>query len=154
MTMIDTAILMAGKGSRLAPLTDERPKPLIQICGKKLYQYNLEQLKPAGTKLRAVNAWHLADQIAEEFKETDVEVLCENKLRGTGGGISGLKKHLKSDPFIIANSDVVCRADLKSALGDFKDRNSKLSLVVVPNDLGEVWVDNENKIFFIENIRL
>ena len=151
MSKIDSAILMAGRGSRLSPLTDDIPKPMIKLFGKKLYEHSLEQLSQIDFDLKAVNAHHRAEEIEQEFRGGKVKVVTEKILRGTGGGISGLKKHLKSDPYMIANSDVIWSADLKDALDQFRQKAIALMLIAMPNEDGELWINRKNQIFFIEN---
>lgn len=104
-------ILAAGKGTRLAPLTEKLPKPMIPISSEPLIVHQLRWLKRAGIVDIVVNLHHLGDQIREHLgtgrqygvniRYSDEEVLLE-----TGGGIVQALPMLGSDEFVLLNGDV------------------------------------------------
>jgi len=102
-------VLAAGVGSRMRPLTDTTPKPLIQIGGKTLMDHTLDPLIAAGVKRIVVNVHHLADQIeAHVGARSDVEVVISDE-RGerleTGGGLAKARPLLGDDPVFVVNTD-------------------------------------------------
>lgn len=111
-------ILAAGVGSRLRPLTNSRPKALIELGGVPLLEHVLRRLVKAGVDSVIVNACHLPDQL-EDFIERRrrpglrIEVSREQELLDTGGGL----KHASwffddSRPFFLHNADVLSGIDL------------------------------------------
>ena len=85
-------ILAAGKGTRLAPLTEKTPKPLLPLAGKPLIEWQIEALQQAGFREIVINLHHLGDQIkahlgdGEQWRVT-IQYSVEPQLLETGGGI-------------------------------------------------------------------
>lgn len=108
-TIPETAmILAAGRGTRLAPLTDTIPKPLTDVDGTPLIDYILERLLAVGVKRVIVNAFHLGEQIEAHLKNrTDVEIVIsrEESLLDTGGGVMNALPLLGTAPFFVINGD-------------------------------------------------
>ncbi len=107
---IKTAMLMAaGKGTRMRPLTDTCPKPLIKVAGKSLIDHTLDNLISAGIERAVINVHYLADQVETHFKNrTDIEILISderNELLETGGGVVKARPLLGDDPVLICNTD-------------------------------------------------
>src|SRR5579864_7198157 len=113
-------VLAAGLGTRLRPLTDDRPKALVQVGGKTLLEIALARLKRAGVREVMVNVHHFADLVVDFLKKHDfgmrVEVSREDgELLDTGGG---LKKaawfflETPDQPFLLHNVDVISDIDL------------------------------------------
>lgn len=104
-------ILAAGKGTRLLPLTEKIPKPMILINSEPLIVHQIRWLKRAGIHDIVVNVHHLADQIEsclESGRHLGVRITLsrETQLLETGGGIANALKYLGSDPFVVLNGDV------------------------------------------------
>jgi NDP-sugar pyrophosphorylase family protein len=112
-------ILAAGLGTRLRPLTDDRPKAMVTIAGRTLLEITLSRLRSFGVTDVIVNVHHHAQMIVDYLNAHDfgmrIEVSREQELLDTGGG---LKKaaHFFSDsrdePFILHNVDVLSTIDL------------------------------------------
>lgn len=106
-------ILAAGLGTRMRPLTDHLPKPLIKVAGKEMLAHTLDALAGAGIKKAVINKHHHADQIDEFIKaridwRPNVELSDESEeLLDSGGGIKKALKTLGTDPFFIFNSDMI-----------------------------------------------
>lgn len=102
-------ILSAGLGLRMRPLTDTRPKPLIEVAGKALLAYNLECLTRAGIQQVVVNIHHLGGQIRDFVNANNyahVKISDETeRLLDSGGGIKKALPLLGADPFFIMNAD-------------------------------------------------
>ena len=104
-------ILAAGKGTRLLPLTEKIPKPMLPINSEPLIVHQIRWLKRAGVRDIVVNVHHLADQIESclgSGRHLGVRVTLsrETQLLETGGGIANALKYLGNDPFIVLNGDV------------------------------------------------
>lgn len=105
-------ILAAGKGTRMRPLTDQCPKPLLPVLGQPLIEWHLQKLKAAGVRRVVINASYLAEHIERYFKHRAddglvIEVINEGEEPlETAGGIANVLDHLGQDAFILINGDV------------------------------------------------
>lgn len=112
-------ILGAGLGSRMRPLTDTTPKPLIRLGGRPLLDHVLDRLKAVGVERVIVNVHYLADQMITHLEtRNDLEIIISDErheLLDTGGGLIKASKHLNDDPFFIHNSDSVWLEDSTAA---------------------------------------
>jgi len=111
-TKPDRAMIMAaGLGTRMRPLTDDRPKPLVMVAGRTLIDHALDRLVAAGVTLAVVNVHYKAEMVmAHLAKRRDIEIrYSEEKdaLLGTGGGVVRALPHFEGKPFFIMNSDTV-----------------------------------------------
>ena len=106
-----TAMVMAaGLGTRMLPLTKDRPKPLVQVAGQTLLDHVLDQLRAAGVGRIVVNVHYLADQVeahlAAHATDFDVRISDERALlRDTGGGLVQALDLIVGDPFYCINAD-------------------------------------------------
>src|SRR5258706_13063715 len=102
-------IMGAGLGSRLRPLTDDRPKPLVTVGGKTLIDHSIDRLVAAGVSLVGGNVHYKADMLRSHLaKGRDVEILFSDetdKLLDTGGGVGKALPHFGHAPFFVLNSD-------------------------------------------------
>lgn len=104
-------LLAAGRGRRLAPLTDRTPKPLLPVHGQSLIQRILGRLKQAGIREAVINTHHLAEQIERTIGDgttigLPIRYSRESELLETGGGIKKALPLLNADVFIICNADI------------------------------------------------
>lgn len=102
-------VLAAGLGTRMRPLTDDRPKPLLPLNGRSLLHHAMDRLRDAGIARLVVNAhWH-ADQVMAAASAYGAEpppvVLREEALLETGGGVKAALPHLGDQPFVVVNGD-------------------------------------------------
>src|SRR5215510_3623722 len=104
-------VLAAGLGTRMRPLTDSVPKPLVKLSGKPLIDHVLDRLDEAGVERAVVNVHHLADQMQAHLahrKRPQIVISDERGLLlGTGGGVKKALPELGNDPFFHVNSDTV-----------------------------------------------
>jgi MurNAc alpha-1-phosphate uridylyltransferase len=102
-------VLAAGYGERMRPLTDKKPKPLVEVAGKPLIEHVLDKLAIAGVETAVVNVHYLADMIEKKLagrKKPRIVFSDERKLLlNTGGGIVKALPLLGSGPFYLVNSD-------------------------------------------------
>jgi mannose-1-phosphate guanylyltransferase len=134
-------ILAAGLGTRLRPLTNDRPKALVEVAGHTLLEITLARLRSSGTRQVIINVHHFADMVTDYLKANKnfgmhVEISREEVLLDTGGGLkkaAGFLKyggHSKSPPFILHNVDVISRIDL-DRMRQLLFHNDALAVVAV-----------------------
>lgn len=101
-------VLAAGLGTRMRPLTDDTPKPLLHLNGRSLLHHALDRLRDAGVQHHVVNAHWFADQVSASVASHDAPgrlVLREEVLLETGGGVKAALPHLGEAPFAVVNGD-------------------------------------------------
>ncbi len=134
-------ILAAGLGTRLRPLTDHRPKALVEIAGRTLLEITLTRLRAFGIGEVIINAHHFADMILEYLKSNDnfgmrIEVSREEVLLDTGGGLKKAAYFFLEDsgrfeqPFLVHNVDVISTIDLRRMV-QFHSENQALATLAV-----------------------
>lgn len=104
-----TAMIMcAGLGTRLKPLTDQTPKALIDVNGRPIIDYILDQLIEAGIKNVVVNLHHHRDQLRAHLskrKDLNIRLVEEDPILETGGGVVNALPHIHEDVFYVLNGD-------------------------------------------------
>ena len=134
-------VLAAGLGTRLRPLTNDRPKALVTVGGRTLLQITLERLRTAGVGEVIVNVHHFADMVIDYLKANDdfglrIAVSREEELLDTGGGLKKASWFFLDDngstyePFILHNVDVISTIDLNRMVRFHTDRGALASLAV------------------------
>jgi N-acetyl-alpha-D-muramate 1-phosphate uridylyltransferase len=102
-------VLAAGIGKRMRPLTDTRPKPLVEVAGRALIDHNLDRLAAAGISTAVVNLHHFADLLEGHLRKRPVPQIVfsdeRETLLDTGGGIAKALPILGEAPFFLVNSD-------------------------------------------------
>ncbi|QRI63054.1 nucleotidyltransferase family protein [Shinella sp. PSBB067] len=110
MKIEDAMVLAAGLGTRLRPVTDTMPKPLVPIAGKPMIDYGLDALAEAGVKRAVVNVHHFADQMRAHLagRTTPQIVLSDetDRLMNSGGGLARGLKLLGREPVLVMNADL------------------------------------------------
>ncbi len=133
-------ILAAGFGPRLRPLTDGRPKALVQVAGHTLLELTLLRLRSFGVHDVIINTHHFADQIAEFLRAhrnfgMRIEISREEGLLDTGGGLKKAAAFFLSgndpgEPFLLHNVDVLSSIDLARMVQFHRERTSLATLAV------------------------
>ena len=103
-------VLAAGLGKRMRPLTATRPKPLIEVAGMTLLDHVLDRIRAAGVSKVVVNVHYLADALEAHLgcraQGLAITISDErDQLLETGGGLVQAASLIKSDPFLVVNSD-------------------------------------------------
>lgn len=101
-------VLAAGLGTRMRPLTLSTPKPLIEVAGRTLLDWALDNLARAGVERAVVNLHHLGAQIEAHLKDRaqpHITFVAEDPLLETGGGVQNALAKLGDAPFFVLNSD-------------------------------------------------
>jgi MurNAc alpha-1-phosphate uridylyltransferase len=107
-TLTHAMVLAAGLGTRMRPLTEDTPKPLLPLEGRSLLHHALDRLRDAGVQHHVVNAHWFADQVADAVAAHDAPgrvLLREEILLETGGGVRAALPHLGGGPFAVVNGD-------------------------------------------------
>lgn len=141
MTRIDVAMtLAAGLGSRMRPLTETTPKPLLSAGGRTLLDRTLDRLEEVGVRRAVVNAHHLADQIAAHIATRPRPRLTlsdeADALLETGGGVRRALPLLDSEAFFVVNSDNIWLGPraLAPLVGEWCGHTMDALLLLVPID--------------------
>ena len=131
----NTVVLMAGGlSTRLRPLTENIPKPMLKIGGKPILETILTNLIQSGFHKFYISINYLGDQIRDYFGngsrwDIDIQYLQENEKMGTAGSLSLIKEKLVS-PFIVMNSDLLTKVDFNHLLSFHKQHDSDATMSV------------------------
>ena len=148
-------ILAAGLGTRLRPLTDTRPKALVELSGRTLLEITLTRLRTFGITEFIINVHHFADQVTDYLKSKNnfglrIEISREEILLDTGGGLKKAAWFFLEDPksldepFLLHNVDVISTIDLARMLQFHKEHRALATLAVQSRDSGrQLLFDND-----------
>ncbi len=103
-------IMAAGFGTRMRPLTDDRPKPLVTVSGRTLLDHALDRLVAAGVTLAVINLHYRAQMIKEHLsrrRDIEIQYSMEDEILGTGGGVVKALPLFGGECFFILNSDSI-----------------------------------------------
>jgi NDP-sugar pyrophosphorylase family protein len=134
-------ILAAGMGTRLRPLTNDRPKALVEVGGRTLLEITLLRLRSFGVQDVIVNVHHFPDMIVDYVGANDyfgmrIEISREEVLLDTGGGLKKAAYFFLQDsshqdePFILHNVDVVSTIDLRRMMQFHSEHRALVTLAV------------------------
>jgi NDP-sugar pyrophosphorylase family protein len=132
-------VLAAGLGTRLRPLTDDRPKALVEVAGRTMLEITLERLRSFGVSNVIVNAHHHADVLIEYLRTHEnfgmrIAISREDDLLDTGGGLKKAAWFFLQDgsdePFLLHNVDVLSTIDLAEMERSHQERGALATLAV------------------------
>lgn len=130
-------VLAAGLGTRLRPLTNDRPKALVEVGGHTMLEIALARLRDFGIREVIVNVHHFAEKVIEYLRANDnfgmsIEISREAVLLDTGGGLKKASWFFESsaEPFVLHNVDVVSTIDLGKMI-EFHNRQNALATLAV-----------------------
>jgi MurNAc alpha-1-phosphate uridylyltransferase len=126
----DVMLLAAGLGTRLRPLTDSLPKPLVPVRGTPLIEHVMAAARAEGATRFVANAHYRADQLLAHFGGL-LKVNREEELLGTGGGVRAALPMLHSDPVFVMNTDAFWRAGSDRPLGRMLERFAEGDIVLL-----------------------
>ena len=134
-------VLGAGLGTRLRPLTDDLPKPLIPIFQKPLITFALDHLCGLGVESFLVNTHHLPTHFDRVFPDggyagRPLSLVHEPDLLGTGGGIKNIETRLRDEPFIVYSGDILTDFDLKPLIEEHFHAGNDVTLALRKTKLG------------------
>lgn len=133
---MNAMIFAAGLGTRLAPITNTRPKALVEINGITLLEHNIIKLQDFGIEKIIINVHHFADMIISHIKSKnyDAEIIISDErevLLDTGGGLAKASKYFdKAKDVLIHNVDIISSIDLHELHKQHSKDNSIATLCV------------------------
>jgi NDP-sugar pyrophosphorylase family protein len=135
-------ILAAGKGTRLRPLTDSTPKPLVDVAGRPMIAFPLELLRRAGIYEVVINLHHLGDKIRVALGDGSaygvrIVYSIEDPILDTGGAIEAAREFLCGGTFVVANADVVTDLDLRHVIEFHRQHDATVTMVLRPDPQAE-----------------
>jgi len=132
-------VLAAGLGTRLRPLTNDRPKALVEVAGRTLLELTLMRLRSFGIRDVIINVHHFADAVVDYLREHDnfgmeIAISREDVLLDTGGGLKKAAWFFLEDrseePFILHNVDVLSTIDLARMVEFHRTQQALVTLAV------------------------
>jgi len=148
-------ILAAGLGTRLRPLTDNRPKALVELSGRTLLEITLSRLRTFGITEVIINVHHFADLVTDYLKSNNnfgmrIEVSREEVLLDTGGGLKKAAWFFLEDsarleePFLLHNVDVISTIDLRRMLQFHSESHALATLAVQDRETSRYLLFNDH----------
>ena len=148
-------ILAAGLGTRLRPLTDDRPKALVEVAGRTLLEITLARLGTFGIREVIVNVHHFADLVVDYLKanrnfDMRIEISREEILLDTGGGLKQaawffLEKK-DDEPFVLHNVDVLSSIDIAQMVRFHNSRQALATKAVQDRPTSRYLLFDEHKV--------
>ena len=136
MSLITQAfVLGAGLGTRLRPLTDDLPKPLVPIFQKPLITFAFDHLLAAGCDKLVVNTHRLPERFADLFPESlyrdkGIRFLHEPEILGTGGGIKNAHRFFGDEPFVVYSGDILTDFELAPLFQEHARAGNEVTLAL------------------------
>jgi NDP-sugar pyrophosphorylase family protein len=132
---ISVAVIAGGKGTRLLPLTANKPKPLIEINNKPIIEYNFDLFIKYGVNDVSISTGYLAEQIVDKYnhgyKSAKFKFYKENEALGTLGAVS-LMDNFENDYVLVMNSDLLTNVDLEDLFNTFIDLKADVVIATIP----------------------
>jgi NDP-sugar pyrophosphorylase family protein len=146
-------ILAAGLGTRLRPLTNDRPKALVEVAGRTLLELAVTRLRSAGVREVVINIHHFADMILQYLEDKNnfgirIDVSREEALLDTGGGLNKAAPFFLEEnpalPFIVHNVDVISTIDLGRMMHFHLEHDALATIAVHDRNTSRPLVFGEN----------
>ncbi|MDD4163756.1 MAG: sugar phosphate nucleotidyltransferase [Eubacteriales bacterium] len=137
--------MAGGFGSRLAPMTNSRPKPLLPVFNRSVFERILDLLAENGFNCAAVTTMYLPEQIeAIKHSRINLSFFRESEPKGSAGAVRALAE-LLDEPVLIISGDAVCEFDLKKQIENHKQKKRQATILLTktkkPQEFGTVLVD-------------
>jgi NDP-sugar pyrophosphorylase family protein len=154
MSVAKAMILAAGVGSRLGRVTEQVPKPMIEIGKKPILEHNVELLARCGIRDIVMNVHYQADVITRHFQDgsrwgVSLEYSHEEELLGTAGALLKLVERLR-ETFVLVYGDNIHRCDLEAALAQHRQKKALATLTIFErrnvSSSGIVSIDENDRI--------
>ena len=152
--IMHTVIMAGGKGTRIASMCSDVPKPMISICGKPILEHQIQVLKRQGYTEIILIIGHLGQLIRQHFGSGEkfgvsIRYIEETSPLGTAGALYYLKDILKDD-FLLLNGDILFDVDIARMLAFHKKKGGMATILTHPNshpyDSGLVIAGNDGKV--------
>lgn len=148
-------IMCGGEGTRLRPLTFERPKPSIPILNKPSVVHLIERLADEGFNEIVITLGYMAEKIEEQLGDgriygVHIDYVYEDQKLGTAGGVKNAEKYLKGEPFLVLGGDHVLSLNLRELYRFHERMNAKVTIALLsiddPREFGIADMDVNNRI--------
>ncbi len=148
-------ILAAGLGTRLKPLTNDRPKALVEVAGRTLLEITLARLSSFGIREVIINVHHFADLVVEYLKANNnfgmrIEISREDVLLDTGGGLKQAAwfflENKDEEPFVLHNVDVLTSIDIAQMLRFHNSHQALATLAVQDRPTSRSLLFDEHRV--------
>jgi len=133
---VDTVIMAGGKGTRLKPLTDGTPKPLLEVGDKPILEHNIHRLSLYGIDDFWITLNYLGDQIENHFgngngRNLQIEYVWEKEPLGTAGAMANIT-NFRHDYILLTNSDILTNLDYEDFFLRFLEEEADMAVVTIP----------------------
>jgi NDP-sugar pyrophosphorylase family protein len=148
-------VLAAGRGTRLAPLTDTVPKPLVPVAGRPFLEHILDFLIAGGVREVVINLHHLGHLIERHLGDgarfgLRIRYSWEDPILDTGGGIKRAEPLLAGEPFVVVNGDSLLEIRLQDLVDHHRAHGSLVTMALRPNPdvarYGVIEVDADDRV--------
>ena len=155
---LDALVMAGGRGSRLRPMTDTVPKPLLRVGDKSIIDHNIDRLRAFGIDDFYISVRYLGEQLEAHYKNkglsgTHVNIVWEEKALGTLGAAS-LIEDFHHDYVLITNSDILTTLDYEDFFLDFLSEEADMSVATIPYQVNVPYAvmetSNNNVVSFKE----
>jgi NDP-sugar pyrophosphorylase family protein len=135
---LQAVVMAGGQGSRLRPLTENTPKPMLPVGGRPLMEFIVEQLRDVGVRNIHVTTHYQADKIMDHFGTgeafgVDISYVQEEQPLGTGGALGLIKT--PTEPVLIINGDILTRLDFQSFFAYHQEHRAEMTVGVRRYDI-------------------
>jgi NDP-sugar pyrophosphorylase family protein len=149
-------VLAAGLGTRLRPLTDDFPKPLIPIFQKPLITFALDHLIKMGVERFVINTHKRAELFGDffcdnEYQRHSITLVHEPDLLETGGGIKNAERYLDGDPFLTYSGDILTDIKLQPLIDEHFRRGNDVTLALRNTNLASDVALRDHRVVDIAN---
>lgn len=133
---IDVVIMAGGRGERLRPLTDVKPKPMLKVGDKPILEHNIDNLIKYGADDFYISIKYLGDQIKDYFEDgskkmVNISYIDETEVLGTIGAVSKIEK-FSHDTVLLTNSDLLTNLNYEAFYLDFIKHEADLAILSIP----------------------
>jgi mannose-1-phosphate guanylyltransferase / phosphomannomutase len=150
---VKAVIMAGGEGSRLRPLTCDRPKPLVPVCNRPVLAYILDLLVQHGFQEVFLTLGYMPAAISsyfgDEYRGMRLHYVVEEEPRGTAGGVADLRDHL-DDTFVVVSGDALTDVDLGALVAFHRERRAVATLAMTrvesPLEYGVIMTDRSGRV--------
>lgn len=148
---MQAVILAGGKGTRLKPITDFVPKPLIPVNNIPIIEWQIKYLKKFGINEFVICSGYKTEQLEQHLTHMQkfgakIDYSIEKNPLGTGGAIKNAAKHIRADSFLVLNGDVITTIDIRKLLS----KKNSIALVELRTRFGTVNLLGDKIVNFSE----
>ena len=135
---LQAVIMAGGSGTRLRPLTDDTPKPMLTVGDRPLMELMIEQLRQVGIRQVNISTFHKSEKITEHFGDgskfgVQLNYVTENRPLGTAGALGLMPE--PQEPLLVINGDILTRVNFRAMLDYHKEHAAALTMAVRKYDL-------------------